>query len=199
MRSPPDTPARVSTSTRPRRRALWLLAAAAPLLLLASLVQLRTQDQGLLLDLAGRPVDAAGALQAQWQRLVRDCSALQRPAAGSAAWAEAQQVLAAHSSPASRGARPLQLLQTAGGDWLLAEVVWDGAGAQPVHAPLDPAIVPLHRVGGVLQVQTPGVWSGDTGPCTAPVFIRRWLQRQVPDMPADLSLCLDPQWPAFAG
>lgn len=195
IRPSPPAPAR----PRARRRALWVLAAAAPLLLLASLVQLRAQDQGLLLDLAGRPVDAAGALQARWQRLVRDCSALQRPAAGSAAWAEAQQVLAAHSPPASRGARPLQLLQTASGDWLLAEVVWDGAGAQPVHAPLDPAIVPLHRVGGVLQVQTTGVWSGDTGPWHAPVFIRRWLQRQLPALPADLALCLDPQWPAFAG
>lgn len=190
---------RAPTRLRPRRRALWVLAAAAPLLLLASLVQLRAQDQGLLLDLAGRPVDVAGALQARWQRLVRDCSALQRPGAGSAAWTEAQQVLAAHSPPASRGARPLQLLQTAAGDWLLAEVVWDGAGAQPVPAPLDPAIVPLHRVGGMLQVQTTGVWSGDTGPWTAPVFIRRWLQRQLPAMPADLALCLDPQWPAFAG
>ena len=185
-----------------------MLAATAPLLLLASVVQLRAQDQGLLLDLAGRPVDAAGALQARWQRLVRDCNALQRPAAGSAAWLQAQQVLAAHSPPASRGARPLQLLQTASGDWLLAEVVWDGAGAQPlsapdgtraVHAPLDPAIVPLHRVGGVLQVQTTGVWSGDTGPWHPPVFIRRWLQRQLPALPAELALCLDPQWPAFAG
>lgn len=198
-RPSPPAPAPDAQHRRPRRRALWVLAAAAPLLLLASLVQLRAQDQGLLLDLAGRPVDAAGALQAQWQRLVRDCSALQRPPAGSAAWTEAQQVLAAHSPPASRGARPLQLLQTASGDWQLVEVVWDGAGAQPVSAPLDPAIVPLHRVGGVLQVQTAGVWSGDTGPWTAPVFIRRWLQRQLPAMPADLALCLDPQWPAFAG
>jgi hypothetical protein len=30
------------------------------------------------------------------------------------------------------------------------------------------------------------------------VFIRRWLQRQVPGLPADLALCLDPAWPAFA-
>ena len=65
-------------------------------------------------------------------------------------------------------------------------------------APLDPAIVPLHRVGGALQVQSAGVWSGDTGPWAAPVFIRRWLQQQVPGLPPDLAHCLDPTWPAFA-
>jgi hypothetical protein len=193
MPTPPNPPARA------RRRALWLLAAAAPLLLAASLVQVRAQDQGLLLDLAGQPVDALGPLQAGWQRLVRDCSAVQRPAAGSTAWQQAQQALAAHSPPASHAARPLQLLQTAAGDWLLAEVVWDAAGTPPASAPLDPAIVPLRRVGAQWQVLDAGVWSGDTGPWHPPVFIRRWLQRQVPALPADLALCLDPRWPAFAG
>jgi hypothetical protein len=144
-------------------------------------------------------VDALGTAQAGWQRLARHCGAVQRPAAGSPAWRQAQQALAAHSPPASRGARPLQLLQAADGGWLLAEVVWDGPGAAPAAAPLDPAIVPLRRTGGTLQVQDAGVWSGDTGPWVAPVFIRRWLQQQVPAMPADLALCLDPQWPAFAG
>jgi hypothetical protein len=134
-----------------------------------------------------------------WQRLVRDCSAVQRPAAGSTAWQQAQQALAAHSPPASHAARPLQLLQTAAGDWLLAEVVWDAADTPPASAPLDPAIVPLRRVGAQWQVLDAGVWSGDTGPWHPPVFIRRWLQRQVPALPADLALCLDPRWPAFAG
>jgi len=176
---------------------LQALALAAPLLLLASQLRLLPQDGGVLLDLAGTPVDAAGALQGAWQRLRRDCSAVQRPAAGSAAWLQAQQALAAHSPPASRGARPLQLLQQ--GDWLLAEVLWDAPGAgPPTTAPLDPAIVPLRRVAGSLQVQTAGVWSGDTGPWAAPPFIRGWLQRQLPGLPPALALCLDPQWPAFA-
>jgi len=198
MPPPRQPPARIAP--RRRRRALWWLAAAAPLLLLASLVQLRAQDQGLLLQLAGgRPVDALGPLQAGWQRLVRDCSAVQRPAAGSPAWLQAQRALAAHSPPASHGARPLQLLQEGGGDWLLAEVVWDTAVSAPASAPLDPAIVPLRRVGGALQVQGAGVWSGDTGPWHPPGFIRRWLQQQVPLLPPALALCLDPQWPPFAG
>lgn len=198
-------PALPAPRTRPRRRALRALALAAPLLLAASLVRLLPQDQGVLLEVAGVPVDAAGRLQGAWQRLVRDCGAVQRWPAGSAPWLQAQQALAAHSPPASRGARPLQLLQQ--GDWLLAEVLWDGPGAAPAaaattatltSAPLDPAIVPLRRQGAGLQVQTEGVWSGDTGPWAAPVFIRRWLQRQLPGLPADLALCLDPQWPVFA-
>jgi hypothetical protein len=192
-------PARARPRPRPRRRALWLLAAAAPLLLAVSMLQPRAQDQGLLIDLAGRPVDALGTLQARWQRLVRECSTLQRPAAGSPTWQQAQQALAGHSPPASHGARPLQLLQAATGEWLLAEVVWDGPGSAPAGAPLDPAIVPLRRVGARWQVLGEGVWSGDTGPWHAPVFIRRWLRQQVPGLPPALALCLDPQWPAFAG
>ncbi len=195
---PPPTPARL----RPRRCALWVLALAAPLLLLASQVRLLPQDQGVLLDLAGHPVDAAGRLQASWQRWSRDCSGVQRWPAGSAPWQAAQQVLAAHSPPASQRARPLQLLQDASGAWLLAEVLWDGPAASPTAAapaaPLDPAIVPLRLTAAGLQVQTAGVWSGDSGPWAAPVFIRRWLLQQVPGLPADLALCLDPQWPAFA-
>lgn len=198
-------PALPAPRTRPRRRALRALALAAPLLLAASLVRLLPQDQGVLLEVAGVPVDAAGRLQGAWQRLVRDCGAVQRWPTASAPWLQAQQALAAHSPPASHGARPLQLLQH--GDWLLAEVLWDGPGAGPAtaattatltSAPLDPAIVPLRRLGAGLQVQTAGVWSGDTGPWAAPVFIRRWLQRQLPGLPADLALCLDPQWPVFA-
>jgi hypothetical protein len=181
---------------RPRRRALLVLALAAPVLLLLSQIRLLPQDQGVLLDLAGTPVDAVGRLQGAWQALARDCGQVQHWPAGAAAWLQAQQALAAHSPPASRGARPLQLLQR--GDWWLAEVLWDGPAALPGSAPLDPAIVPLRRLDGRLQVQTAGVWSGDTGPWVAPVFIRRWLQRQAPGLPADLALCLDPQWPAFA-
>jgi hypothetical protein len=63
----------------------------------------------------------------------------------------------------------------------------------PPAAPLDPAIAPLRRGSAGLQVLTEGVWSGGTGPWAAPAFIRRWLQHQVPALPADLALCLDPQ------
>ena len=195
----PATPG-PATRQHPPRRALWALALAAPLLWLVLQVRLLPQDQGVLLELAGHPVDAAGRLQAAWQRLARDCRGVQRWPAGSGPWKDARQVLAGHSPPASRGARPLQVLQDSSGNWLLAEVVWDGAGAAgvPVSAPLDPAIVPLRRTPTGWQVQTAGVWSGDTGPWTAPVFIRRWLQQQVSGLPVDLALCLDPQWPVFA-
>lgn len=199
MSTPPLAPA--TSPLRRRRQALWTLAAAAPLLLVASQLRLLPQDQGVLLEVAGQPVDAAGRLLGAWQQLSRHCGAVQRWPAGSGPWQAAQRALAGHSPPASGGARPLQLLQDASGDWLLAEVVWDGPAANTsaaFSAPLDPAIVPLRRVGGALQVQSAGVWSGDTGPWAAPVFIRRWLQRQVPGLPADLALCLDPTWPAFA-
>ena len=195
-----------------QRRALRLLVLLAPLLLLLSQLRLLPQDQGVLLEVAGQPVDAAGRLHGAWQQLSRHCGAVQRWPAGSVRWLEAQQALAAHSPPSSLAARPLQLLALPAGEageageagaageaeWLLAEVLWDGAAVPAGAAPLDPAIVPLQRVQGRLQVVTAGVWSGDTGPWAAPVFIRRWLQRQVPALPVALALCLDPQWPAFA-
>lgn len=164
----------------------WLLSQVRPL----------PQDQGLLLEVSGRPVDALGWLQGQWQHTWRDCRNVRRLAEGSPAWDEARHSLARYSPPASLGARPLQLLAW-GGDaapWLLAEVVWDpparpGLGAP---APLDPAIVPLARQHGSWQVQAAGVWSGDTGPWFAPVFIRRYLAQRLPDLPADLLHCLDP-------
>lgn len=107
MSARPALPA--NARLRPRRRALLVLAAVAPLLLLASQLRLLPQHQGVLLKLAGREVDAAGAWQASWQRLVGDCSGVRRWPAGSASWLLAQQALAAHSPPASRGARPIQL------------------------------------------------------------------------------------------
>lgn len=179
-----------------RRTSAALLLISCAVLLLSQLRPL-PQDQGLLLSVSGRPVDALGWLQGQWQRAVRDCRSVRRLPAGSPAWDEARQHLARYSPPASLGARPLQVLAWGERDaqWLLAEVAWDAA-PQPASAatvaPLDPAIVPLARQGGLLQVQAAGVWSGDAGPWFAPVFIRRYLGERLPAAPAALLQCLDP-------
>ena len=178
-----------------RSTAAACLVVASGLLLLSQL-RLLPQDQGVLLEVSGRPVDAAGQLQGAWLRLVRRCGTVTTLADGSAAWQEAQRVLAGYSPPASLAARPVQVLSWGEGDaqWLLAEVRWGGSAI----APLDPAIVPLARRGGVLQVQAGGVWSGDTGPWSAPVFIRRFLADRLPALPAALSQCLDPQLRPFS-
>ena len=184
-----------------RRTSAALLGISAAVALLSQLRPL-PQDEGLLLSVSGRPVDALGQLHDAWQRLWRDCRAVQRPDPGSALWQEALQALADYSPPASRGARPQQLLAWGDGkaQWLLAEVRWDnplaGQAATPAGRPLpalDPAVVPLARQAGVLQVQAAGVWSGDTGPWHAPVFIRRYLGQRLPGLPAPLLRCLDPQ------
>ena len=178
-----------------RSTAAACLVAASGLLLLSQL-RLLPQDQGVLLEVSGRPVDAAGQLQGAWLRLVRRCGTVTALADGSAAWQEAQRVLAGYSPPASLAARPVQVLSWGEGDaqWLLAEVRWGGSAI----APLDPAIVPLARRGGVLQVQAGGVWSGDTGPWSAAVFIRRFLADRLPALPAPLRQCLDPQLRPFS-
>lgn len=160
-----------------------------------SLLRPLPQDQGVLLEVAGRPVDVAGRLHGAWQRLVRRCGGVTTWPPGSPRWQAVQATLAGYSPPASAGAQPVQVLGWGDGadEWLLAEVQWAPRGAA-----LDPAIVPLARRGGALQVQAAGVWSGDTGPWAAPVFIRRFLAERLPDLPAALRLCLDPQLPPFA-
>lgn len=183
----------------PRRVAgpLLLLLCAAVLL---SQLRLLPQDQGLLLAWAGRPVDGLGRLQGRWQRLVRDCSAVEVLAPGSAPWQQARAVLAAYSPPASETATLVQLLAMGQGEarWLLAEVHWPPQAGAPAPA-LDPAIVPLRLHGGGWQVQPTGVWSGDTGPWFAPLFIRGQLARRLPALPAPLRDCLDPRLPVFGG
>ena len=209
-----------------RRTAAGLLVIASAGLLLSQF-RLLPQDQGVLLEINGRPVDAAGRLLGLWQRLARQCGAVQALAPGSARWLEAQRVLAGYSPPASLLARPVQVLAwgpgRAGGradgradgqagnqgvmagdadsEWLLAEAVWPAVSASPggaALAPLDPSIVPLARRGGVLHVQASGIWSGDAGPWAAPVFIRRFLAERLPGLPAPLRQCLDPQLAPFA-
>lgn len=176
-----------------RRTAAGLLLIASVLAVLSQ-VSLLPQDQGVLLDVAGQPHDVAGRLLGWWQRTERRCSSVTQLATGSRRWQEAQQVLVAYSPPASAAAWPVQLLAQGEGDaeWLLAEVRWDGPAAA-----LDPAIVPLLRQGGRLQVAAAGVWSGDTGPWFAPVFIRRVLAQRLPGLPAPLRQCLDPQLAPF--
>ena len=186
-----------------RRRTAGGLLLIVSALAVLSQVRLLPQDQGVLLDLAGQPHDVAGRLLGLWQRGTRVCSSVDRLAPGSPRWLEAQHVLAAYSSPASAAAWPVQVLAAGHGDaqWLLAEVRWDGAAAATTAAAItpqpDPAIVPLRRQGGQLQVVATGVWSGDTGPWFAPVFIRRVLAQRLPDLPTALRQCLDPQLAPF--
>ena len=136
--------------------------------LLLSQFRLLPQDQGVLLEINGRPVDAAGRLLGLWQRLARQCGDVQALAPGSARWTEALRVLAGYSPPASLLARPVQVLAwaprrvdgRAGGrvdgradgqagdqgvmagdadsEWLLAEVVWPAVSASPGGAALAP-------------------------------------------------------------
>ena len=171
---------------------------------LLSQCRLLPQDEGVLVQVGERPVDVAGRLLGLWQQTVRYCGDVTVLASGSPRWRAAQRALAGYSPPASLAVRPVQMLAWGDGAWLLVELRWDGPGQA-----LDPAIVPLLRQGvspaghvgqggdSHYQVQPAGVWSGDTGPWFAPVFIRRFLARRVPALPAALRQCLDPQVPPF--
>lgn len=196
LTSTPPSATRAGRSSR--RRALWTLALASPLLLALTQLRWLPQDEGVLLQIGQKTIDINGVLADRWQSALRRCDKVQRWHAGSALWLQAGDVLAAHSPPASAAARPLQVLswQQDGIESMLVEVVWD---AVPTVAPLNPAIVPLQKADGRWQVLQAGVWSGDTGPWHTPVFVRRWLTRQVPTLPAPLVQCLDVQAHLFGG
>lgn len=203
-------------STQARRRTLGAAALLATVAVLLSQLRPLPQDQGVLLSVAGQPVDVAGRMMDRWQAMVRRCDSVTVLASGSPRWQAVQRQLAAYSPPASLSATPVQVLSWGQGDdqWLLAEVWWPAANKPPADSAtnpatesatdpatdpvIDPAIVPLRQIDGALQVQAAGVWSGDTGPWWPPVFIRRQLAERMPAMPATLRQCLDPQLPRFA-
>ena len=66
------------------------------------------------------------------------------------------------------------------GDWMLASVRF---------ASLHPALALLRREAHGWEVVQGGVWSGSTHPFLPGPFIRHFLERRVPEVPADLLAC----------
>lgn len=139
-------------------------------------------DNGHLLVVDGRPVDAQGWLGNQLNRVRRDCTTVQVLQAGNALLHAPLQVLREHSPPASRSARVAGAW--ASGDWMLLEVEFDA---------LLPAVVLMQKTGTDWTVAPQGVWSGQTQPWQAAPLIRAYLSGQVASAPAPLLACFDPQ------
>jgi hypothetical protein len=62
---------------------------------------------------------------------------------------------------------------------------------------LLPAVVALKQSNGEFTIIPNAIWSGYTQPWVAAPFIRDYLSRQAPDMPADLLACFTPQSKSF--
>ena len=160
-----------------RRTALLALAVVTVLVSLSHL-ELEQHDDSWLLRIDGRPVDLAGQVAELRERLLRDCRQVQTLTHDDPRTALALQAVQNHSPPDSRSASMTGLW--AQGDWMLASVQF---------ASLHPALALLRREPHGWQVVQGGVWSGSTHPFRPAPYIRRYLERRVPEAPADLLAC----------
>jgi hypothetical protein len=161
--------------------ALPVLAITAVLVGLSHVQWLPT-DNGHLLAIDGRAVDAQGWLADTANRLRHDCSSVQALNQQDALYGQALSAVQAYSPPASRSAR-LQAAWRAG-PWLLVEAQFET---------LLPSVVLMRDVAGQLQIEPQGIWSGQTHPWRAAPLIRSYLAQQVPSAPPALLACFEPQ------
>ena len=166
-----------------RKTGLWLLVVVATLVSLSHL-ELERADDRWLVRIDGRPADPAGWLSDGFNRLRRDCRAVQPVATDDPRHRLALRVLQAHSPPDSLSVAIDGLW--AQGDWMMAVLRFER---------LQPAVALLHQTGAGWQVAHGGVWSGGTHPWRPGPFVRRYLARQVPDVPASLLACHE-LWPS---
>ena len=100
-----------------RKTGLWLLVVVATLVSLSHL-ELERADDRWLVRIDGRPADPAGWLSDGFNRLRRDCRAVQPVATDDTRHRQALRVLQAHSPPDSLSVAIDGLW--AQGDWMMA-------------------------------------------------------------------------------
>jgi hypothetical protein len=137
------------------------------------------QDHGVLLEINGQRHDPQGWLSEHWRQWRQDCRAVSAPALNSDVALGILQTIQQHSLPDSRDAQLLQLRQQT--DWAIAEVRFQT---------LNPSIVVLRQHHGHWLIQDTAVWSGSAAPWHAAHFVRRYLQRQAPQLPTALLHCM---------
>jgi hypothetical protein len=143
-------------------------------------------DNGALLSIDGREVDIWGKVKNHWVAQTRSCKYVTVINADSTAYRQAQSLIQAYSPPSSQSAKIASAWSS--GPWLLVEVESDV---------LLPAVVTLKQSNGEFDIVPNAIWSGYTQPWVAAPFIRDYLSRQAPDMPADLLACFTPQSKSF--
>ena len=148
------------------------------LLVLDSHINWVPHDQGTLLEVSGRVVDARGWASEQWRRWRTPCPALKTHVTPDSAMGALLRTIQQHSLPDSLDAQLLQV-QTQD-NWAIAEVTFKT---------LNPSIVVLRQSAGAWHIQDSAVWSGSTAPWHAADFVRRYLRQQAPDLPETLLAC----------
>jgi hypothetical protein len=143
-------------------------------------------DNGTLLSIDGRKVDVLGELKNAWVSQTRNCKDVTQVNADGAVYRQALSLIQAYSPPSSHSAKIASAWSS--GPWLVVEVEFET---------LLPAVVTLKASNGEFTIVPNAIWSGYTQPWVAAPFIRDYLSRQAPDMPADLVKCFTPQSKSF--
>ncbi len=174
---------------------------AATLLVLTTLgvlnvhVDVEVQDGRYFGVWQGKKHDVIGWLADHRNRLLRDCSTVERVTASSPVATQVLGVIRDYSPPDSRQVQLVSLQQL--GPWLVAELTF---------AQLNPAVVLLQVKGDELRLPERAIWSGSTAPWRPGPRIRAHLQAQAaqaaqlkaePSVPTDLLACYEPASPGL--
>ena len=163
----------------PKRISLYVLLMVIVGVLLSHF-SLSQKENGLLLVVDGREVDAIGMVQEKWVGLTRNCERIQSVEPNALLYLEIQRNIQEYSPPSSETARLKSVLTS--NDWSLAVVEFKD---------LLPAVLLLRHVDGKPRIVPNAIWSGETHPWLAAPFIRQYLKRKAPQAPAQLLECFN--------
>jgi len=139
------------------------------------------KENGWLLLVDGREVDAIGVTQEKWGKLTRSCKSVTQVPISSQMHSDIQKLIQAYSPPHSESANIVRLLTTR--NWSLATVEFKE---------LLPAVVLIDQNHGPARIIPNAIWSGETHPWLAGPVIRSYLASKAPQAPLELLDCFDP-------
>jgi len=165
----------------------YLVLLAVTLLAVVSIhFQWTTDENGTLMVIDNKPVDFLGAINNQWNRATRTCSAVTRLSPSDEKYQIAQSLIRNYSPPNSKAAVIAGAWSME--SWTLVEVEFQD---------LLPSVVLIQTTDNQTNIVPNAVWSGFTQPWVAGPFIRNYIEQQVPQMPVALTRCFDPQSQSF--
>jgi len=138
------------------------------------------KENGWLLNIDGREVDAIGMAQEKWVKLTRHCERITQLDSTAQQHLAIQKLIQAYSPPHSESAQIVSLLSA--GEWSLAEVQFKD---------LLPAVVLIQDRDGQLGIVPNAIWSGETHPWLAAPFIRQYISLRAPQAPKALLECFE--------
>ena len=140
------------------------------------------RENGYLLMVDGREVDAIGIAQDKWVKLTRNCSRVRAVNTHAPELLTLLQLIRDYSPPASESAHVVQAVTK--GNWALVEVKFKD---------LLPAVVLIDQTVQSPQIVPNAIWSGETLPWRSAPFVRQYISNKAPQAPSDLLDCFEPQ------